>query len=132
MTRQESFDNTIALFQDFATLREGFVVDVSNDYGFNDLRKLANFQERLFALSRLILTESFFAQLNDEIDDERSLFLSQKKAKNFFDEVMLNYINDLIIISKQWDFHDYRAIDLQRDTKKLMTEIKDFYAEMYQ
>lgn len=132
MTRQESFDNTIALFQDFATLREGFVVDVSNDYGVNDLRKLANFQERLFALSRLILTESFFAQLNDEIDDERSLFLSQKKAKNFFDEVMLNYINDLIIISKQWDFHDYRAIDLQRDTKKLMTEIKDFYAEMYQ
>ena len=131
MTRQEAFDKTHSLYEDFATLREGFVVDVSNDYGVNDLRKLANFQEKLWALCRLILTESLFAQLNDEVEDDKSLFVVQKKAKRFCDEILFPYIDDIITMSKQWDFHDYRAVNFQEETKYLATEIRNMYVEIY-
>ena len=95
------------------------------------MRKIANFEERLWALCRLILTESLFAQLNDEVEDDKSLFAVQKKAKRFCDEILFPYIDDIITMSKQWDFHDYRAVNFQKEAKYLATEIRNMYVEIY-
>ena len=127
MTRQEAFDKTYALFKDFDGLR----FNVSNDNDLHDCTQSKRFSEKLWALCRLIITESLFSELCDEVEDDKSLFAVQKKSKEFFDEVLLKYIDGVITISKQWQFHDYRLINLQSEARVLAKEIRDFYVEIY-
>lgn len=127
MTRQEAYDRTGALMIDFNNLR----FNVSNDNDLHDCENSVRFSEHLLALTQDIFTEVLFAQLSEEIEDDKSLFIVQKKSKIFFDEILLTHIDGLIKMSKQWKFHDYRVINLQREAKDLATEIRNMYIEIY-
>ncbi len=127
--RQEVYNKVRELAEDFRALGPW---DVRDDDGLHDCINSKCVYVDIWALTQLIFTESLFAQLCDEVEDDKSSFIVQKTSRRFFDEALLPQINGLIDFSKRCQFHDYRAINLQSDTKKLMTEIKDFYSEMYQ
>ncbi len=124
MTRQEAYDKTYALLKDFDGLR--FKIDDFYDSGY-----AIEFAEKLWALWSLLITESLFSELCDEVEDDKSLFAVQKKSKSFFDNVLIPYIDEIVTMSKQWQFHDYRAINLQNEARDLLKEIRDFYVEIY-
>lgn len=127
MTRQEAYDKLQELANDFGSLR--FTVN-SNDT-LADCIDSARFGQGLLALRNDIITESFFSELCDEVEDDKSLFLVQKKSNIFFDKILLRHIDENIDASKQWQFHDYRAINLQNEARDLLKEIRDFYVEIY-
>ena len=131
MNRQGAFDKAQTLSNDFLKLTFNVSIDGNLNNCINDCTQSQRFGERLWALCRLIVTESFFAQLSQEVEEDKSLFTVQKKSKGFFDEVLLPFIDDVVTISKQWKFHDYRAVNLQSEARDLAKEIREMYIEIY-
>ena len=120
------------LLDDCIKLRDTFFHDLS--VGDNDYANLRIYLERLLSIKQLMLIESDFVILLLEISDtenDKALFLVEKALHNFVDVHLLPSIDRLIEISKTWRFEDYRAINFQQEVKEKMTELLNFYNEIY-
>lgn len=140
MERQEVIDTAYKLSNECHALSEVLLMESNNssDAGrgaiidnINDRTRLLMFHERLRCLSNMLFNERLFAGLAYDIEDEKSLFLVQKTIKRFLDEELMPYIEEIITSLKQLHFYNYRTIDLSREIKSKLIEIRDFYAERY-
>lgn len=127
MTRLEAFDKVNVLSKDFLALS----FDVSNDDDLNDCIRSRCFSVDIWTLGQFIFTEVLFGRLSEDIEDDKGLFSVHKHLKNFFDDILLPHIDRIIDFSRQYKFHDYRAVNLQREAKDLATGIRNMYIEIY-
>ena len=120
------------LMREPSTLLDAF--SYGSGVGPDDWAKMRVYQERLFTISDLVYIEADFAYLLLDISEtgnDKAQFLVEKALYSFVDEYLLSSINSLIEVSKTWRFDDYRAINFQQEVKEKMTELLNFYNEIY-
>lgn len=103
----------------------------------NDWGQLGRIRDRLFGLDSLICAEWHMANCLIEISDiddaaePKFTFIAEKSKNQFVKLVLFVNVENLLDISRNWKFADYRAINFQNDLRRTMEDIRKRYKERY-
>lgn len=103
----------------------------------NDWGSLGRISDRLAGLDSLMFAEWHMANCLSEISDiddaaePKFTFIAEKSKNQFVKQVLFVNVENLLDISRNWKFADYRAINFQNDLRRTMEDIRKTYKERY-